>query len=37
VGLIRLLEHMRARKGVWFCRGIDVAEHWRRHFPVTAT
>jgi allantoinase len=37
IGLIRLLEHMRARKGVWFCRGIDVAEHWHRHFPATAT
>jgi hypothetical protein len=24
-GLIKLLEH----DGVWFCRGIDVAKHWR--------
>jgi peptidoglycan/xylan/chitin deacetylase (PgdA/CDA1 family) len=32
-GLIRLLEHMRKHEGVWFCRGIDVAQHWREHFP----
>jgi len=32
-GLIRLLDHMRAKGGVWFCRGIDVAEHWRKEFP----
>ena len=33
-GLIRLLEHMRAHERVWFCRGIDVARHWRETFPV---
>ena len=33
-GLIRLLEHMRGVKGVWFCRGIDIAHHWHRHFAV---
>ena len=33
-GLIRLLEHMRSCEHVWFCRGIDIAEHWRRKFPV---
>jgi len=33
-GLIKLLEHMRSRDGVWFCRGIDIAEHWRRKFPI---
>jgi peptidoglycan/xylan/chitin deacetylase (PgdA/CDA1 family) len=36
VGLIRLLEYMRARERVWFCRGIDVAQHWiARHKPLT--
>lgn len=35
-GLIRMLEHMSARGGVWFCRGIDVAQHWRTHFPPQA-
>ena len=33
-GLIRLLEHMRSCDRVWFCRGIDIAEHWRRKFPI---
>jgi FAD binding domain len=35
-GLIRLLEYMRGVKGVWFCRGIDIARHWREHFPARA-
>ncbi len=33
-GLIRLLEHMRGFKDVWFCRGIDIAQHWHRNFPA---
>lgn len=33
-GLIRLLEHMRSFEGVWFCRGVDVAEHWYSNFPA---
>jgi allantoinase len=33
-GLIRLIEHMQGVKDVWFCRGIDIAQHWHRHFPV---
>jgi peptidoglycan/xylan/chitin deacetylase (PgdA/CDA1 family) len=32
-GLIQLLEHMTRHDGVWFCRGIDVARHWRKEFP----
>jgi allantoinase len=36
-GLIRLLEHMRSAKGVWFCRGIDIARHWQSHFPVNTS
>lgn len=32
-GLIKLLEYMRGIEGVWFCRGIDIAHHWRQHFP----
>jgi peptidoglycan/xylan/chitin deacetylase (PgdA/CDA1 family) len=31
-GLIRLLEHMKKYSGVWFCRGIDVAQHWKSNF-----
>jgi putative urate catabolism protein len=32
-GLIKLLQHMKGFDGVWFCRGIDIAQHWRAHFP----
>jgi allantoinase len=35
-GLIRLLEHLRGFDRVWFCRGIDIAEHWRKTFPAKA-
>ncbi len=33
-GLIKLLEHMRRFDRVWFCRGIDLAQHWRSKFPI---
>jgi allantoinase len=33
-GLIKLLEHMRSVEGVWFCRGIDIAEHWYKTFAA---
>jgi allantoinase len=33
-GLIKLLDYMRGFEKVWFCRGIDIAEHWRKHFPA---
>jgi len=33
-GLIKLLEYMHGFEGVWFCRGIDIAEHWFKHFPA---
>lgn len=32
-GLIRLLEYMRKFDDVWFCRGDEIARHWRRVFP----
>ena len=32
-GLIKMLRHMQAREGVWFCTGGDLAEHWRAHHP----
>jgi len=32
-GLIRLLDHMCSRDCVWFCRGSDIAHHWRRVSP----
>lgn len=33
-GLIKLLEHIRSLDRVWFCRGIDIAEHWHSNFPI---
>jgi allantoinase len=33
-GLSRLLEHMRSVPNVWFCRGVDIAKHWRERFPA---
>lgn len=33
-GLIKLLEHIRSFDRVWFCRGIDIAEHWRSKFSI---
>jgi len=33
VGLIRFLDYVKGLEKVWFCRGIDVARHWRQHFP----
>jgi putative urate catabolism protein len=32
--LERFLDHVQGRDGVWLCRGIDVAEHWRARFPA---
>jgi peptidoglycan/xylan/chitin deacetylase (PgdA/CDA1 family) len=36
VGLVRFLEHARRHDKVWFCTGREIAEHWRREFPVEA-
>ncbi len=33
VGLVRFLEYARRFDRVWFCRGIDIADHWDRTFP----
>ena len=33
VGLIKFLEHARARERVWFCTGREIAEHWRKEHP----
>jgi putative urate catabolism protein len=34
--LERFVEHVLSHDRVWLCRGIDVAEHWRAHFPAPA-
>lgn len=33
-GLIRFLDYLSTFEGVWFCRGIDIANHWRSVHPV---
>jgi allantoinase len=33
-GLIKLLDYMRSFENVWFCTGADIAQHWRKNFPV---
>lgn len=36
VGLIKFLDYVRGFDRVWFCRGIDVARHWREMHPYKA-
>jgi allantoinase len=33
-GLIEFLKYMRGFEGVWFATGVDIAQHWRKHFRV---
>jgi peptidoglycan/xylan/chitin deacetylase (PgdA/CDA1 family) len=32
-GLSRLIAYIQSFDRVWFCRGIDIARHWRDKFP----
>jgi allantoinase len=32
--LQRFLDHVQAHQQVWVCRRIDIARHWREHFPA---
>lgn len=34
--LERFLDYARAHEGVWFCRRIDIARHWRERHPHQA-
>ncbi|MGU9951261.1 MAG: allantoinase PuuE [Gammaproteobacteria bacterium WSBS_2016_MAG_OTU1] len=36
-GLRRFLDYAAARDNVWFARRIDIANHWRQHYPLTET
>lgn len=36
VGLVKFLDYVRGFDRVWFCRGIDIARHWRDVHPYTA-
>lgn len=31
--LARFVDYVRSHDAVWACRRIDIAEHWRAHFP----
>ena len=31
--LKRFIDHVKARKGVWCARRVDIARHWHRHHP----
>lgn len=31
--LRRFVDHVQSHDRVWLARGVDIAEHWRRHFP----
>ena len=33
-GLIKFLDYVRSFERVWFCRGIDIARHWRQCTPT---
>ncbi len=35
--LQRFLDHVAKHDRVWVCRRIDIARHWRQHFPAPAT
>jgi len=30
----RFIDHALRHEGVWFCRRIDIARHWRQHHPA---
>jgi peptidoglycan/xylan/chitin deacetylase (PgdA/CDA1 family) len=34
VALRRFVDHVQSHDRAWLCRGIDIAEHWRRRFPA---
>jgi allantoinase len=36
-GLIKLLEHMLGFDDVWFCTGLQIAEHWHKNFPPNSS
>ncbi len=35
--LQRFLDHVLAHDKVWVCRRIDIARHWKQHFPAPTT
>jgi len=37
MALARFLDYIQNKDQVWVTRRIDIAEHWKKHFPVTTT
>lgn len=35
-GLTRFIDYVHGFDRVWFCRGIDIARHWRETHPYEA-
>jgi putative urate catabolism protein len=33
--LVRFLDHVQKHEGVWICRRVDIARHWRSLYPPT--
>lgn len=33
-GLVRFLDHVQRHDRVWICRRVEIARHWRAHFPA---
>ena len=33
MALERFLDHAKGHEGVWFCRRVDIARHWRERHP----
>ena len=33
-GLQKFLDYVQSHDKVWVCRRIDIAEHWKKHFPA---
>ena len=31
--LAKFIDHAQSHSGVWFCRRVDIARHWRNHHP----
>jgi putative urate catabolism protein len=35
--LVRFLDHVQKHEGVWICRRVDIARHWRSLYPPDGT
>lgn len=35
--LRNFVDYVQARENVWVCRRVDIAKHWREHYPIAGT